>query len=63
MKKSRDPKNSAHLVSSERYQYQVKYKSIKDKQKKKLLNKEINKIMTQIHNISRVKKVTIPNML
>ena len=59
--KSRDPE-LLHLSSIQK-DTNIKLNSIKDEQKKKLLKKERNKIMTQIHNISRLKKTIISNML
>ena len=53
-KKSRDPK-ILHLSSIQK-DVNIKLNSIKDKQKKKLLKKEINKIMTQIYNIIKNEK-------
>ena len=53
-KKSRDPK-ILHLSSIQK-DINIKLNSIKDEQKKKLLKKERNKIMTQIHNIIKNEK-------
>ena len=53
-KKSRDPK--ILQLSSIQKDINIKLNSIKDEQKKKLLKKERNKIMTQIHNIIKDKK-------
>ena len=53
-KKSRDPK-ILHL-SSIKKDINIKLNSIKDERKKKLLQKERNKIMTQIHNIIKNEK-------
>ena len=52
--KSRDPK-ILHLLSIQK-DINIKLNSIKDEQKKKLLKKERNKIMTQIHNIIKNEK-------
>ena len=52
--KSRDPK-ILHLSSIQK-DINIKLNSIKYEQKKKLLKKERNKIMTQIHNIIKNKK-------
>ena len=60
-KKSRDPK-ILHLSSIQK-DVNIKLNSIKDEQKKTLLKKERNEIMTQIHNIIKNEKMTISNML
>ena len=52
--KSRDPK-ILHLSSIQK-DISVKLNSIKDEEKKKLLKKERNRIMTQIHNIIKNEK-------
>ena len=59
--KSRDPE-ILHLSSIQK-DINIKLNSIEDEQKKKLLKKERNKIMTQIHNIMKNEKTTISNML
>ena len=56
-KKSRDPK-ILHFLSIQK-DINIKSNSIKDEQKKKLLKKERNKIMTQIHNIMNEKNDNI----
>ena len=56
-KKSRDPK-ILHFLSIQK-DINIKSNSIKDEQKKKLLKKERNKIMTQIHNIKNEKNDNI----
>ena len=53
-KKSRDPK-ILHISSIQK-DINIKLNSIKDEQKKKLLKKERNKIMTQIHSIIKNEK-------
>ena len=60
-KKSRDPK-ILHLSSIQK-DINIKLNSIKDEQNNKLLKRERNKIMTQIVNIIKMKKMTISNML
>ena len=60
-KKTRDPK--IMHISSIQKDVNIKLNSIKDEHKKKLLKKERKKIMTQIHNISRMKKTTISNII
>ena len=52
--KSRDPK-ILHLSSIQK-DISIKLNSIKDEQRRKLLKKERNKIMTQIHNIIKNEK-------
>ena len=60
-KKSRDPK-ILHLSSIQK-DVSIKLNSIKDEQKKTILKKERNEIMTEIHNIIKNEKMTISNML
>ena len=60
-KKTRDPK--IMHISSIQKDVNIKLNSIKDEHEKKLLKKERKKIMTQIHNISRMKKTTISNII
>ena len=60
-KKTRDPK--IMHISSIQKDVNIKLNSIKDEHKKKLLKKERKKIMTQIHNISRMKKTTLSNII
>ena len=59
--KRKDPK-ILHLSSIQK-DINIKWNSIKDEQKKKLLKKERNKTMTQIHNIIKNEKMAISNML
>ena len=60
-KERRDP-NTLHLSSIQR-DININLNSIKDEQKKKLLQKKRNKIMAQINNIVIHEKTAISSML